>query len=88
MAVAPRPAAAPELPLADALEELCEAIVHGETLDPTLARRVERDVRAWLLRRGLASARVVATLDRDTVRVDVVLPPSAPRVRTVVVRAG
>ncbi|MEN9786290.1 MAG: hypothetical protein RLZZ299_1554 [Pseudomonadota bacterium] len=86
--VLPRPAPEAPAPLGDALTELCEELVIGQPLDATLARRVERETRAWLLRRGLSDVRVVASLDRDTLRVDVRLPPDVPTVRTVVVRAG
>jgi hypothetical protein len=85
--VTPR-AAAPQTSLEEELTELLELTVHGERLGPELARRVEREARAFLLRKGLRDARVGAMLDGGSVVLDVRLPPSAPRVRAIVLKLG
>ncbi len=75
-------------PLDEELNELLEFVCHGEPLGPALARRAEREARALLLRRGFATARLAAMIDRGAVVLQVELPPDVPRVRSFVVRVG
>ncbi len=75
-------------PLDEELNELLEFVCHGEPLGPALARRAEREARALLLRRGFATARLAAMIDRGAVVLQVELPPDVPRVRSFVVKVG
>ncbi len=79
---------APLRPLEEELDELLELLCHGEPLSSALARKAEREVRALLLRRGLAAARVAAMIDAGGVVVQVELPREAPRVMRVIVQSG
>lgn len=76
----------PPATLEEQLREALETSLHGERRGPDLARRAEREARAILLRHGLKDSRVRAILDGDTLHVEVLLPPEAPRVGAVVVR--
>ena len=74
--------------LRDELEIACIDAVGGDTYGPHLARRMERDCRAILLRRGIPGARVFAQSDRRGTFVRVVLPPKVARVGEIVIRLG
>lgn len=75
--------------LHETLEGLCAEAIGGDAPGPLLAARLERVVRAELLRRGLGAAVVQAISDRRGTAVRVRLPadPRA-RVREIVVRVG
>jgi hypothetical protein len=68
------------------LEGALTDAVGGDPAGPALAKRLEREARAILLRHGLGAARVVVRSDARETVVHVVLPPGPARVRELVVR--
>ena len=76
------------LPLEAALEGALIDALAGEPRSPMLARRLETVARALLYRRGIQGARVSARLAAGGVEVEVLLPPTTPRVQQIRLHLG